>query len=576
MTTLSFRKLAHHLLAVITLLMVIADILMLISTKYSGDSDSSSYLDLSDSWYVSGNAGLSEKPISGEIQLKKNTSFFVYIVIPEEAAIKSRTCMSFISYACAFDLMVGNEIIYSYGKDRLYEHKMIPRRVHYVSIPESAEEKDVKIVFISGKDGASINPDSSYFGDIEVLSKVFIRKRAYAFFLCAFLITYGFLLITLCLLMGRHLNVAFSTISQGLLLIDLGMYISCYNDTFYYILRNDVACTFIEYLSLFSLPFFMQMVIISNRRKYTSPIHIAVTVFDAAVIAVGVILHVTGIRAINTMGPYIHTIMVIHGFYSFLWIRHILNREKKELKSYLFADAAATTIDFGLMALMSLSVLNLFLWSRGIFHLDFLNTDVKGNFIILGSLIFSGCVTLGYFFHGLGIAHEQEIKTNLTNAAYTDELTGIKNRAFCDYMVGMWKKDNVIGSVITLDLDGLKKINDSSGHEAGDKYIISFASIMRQTLPENISVCRTGGDEFVIMLKDYDLIKAQEVQREISDAVEAFNNSSKSDMKISYSDGVACSLEVEGGNVRDVCRLSDQRMYEVKEEHHRQGKGGRS
>lgn len=575
MTGLSFRKVAYHMLAVITLLMVIADVLVLLFSKATGEADRDMYTDLSHSWYVSGNAGLSSEPISGQIPLHSDSTFFVYIDIPDDASIKSRSCISFMSYSCAFDLLVEDRIIYSYGKDRLREGKMIPSKVHYVSIPEDAVRKNVKIVFIAGKEGASVNPESSYFGDIEKLSRIFIRKRAYAFFLCAFLVTYGFLLISLCAFNNRHRNITLSTISQGLLLIDLGIYISCYNNTFYYITRDDVASTFVEYLSLYAIPFLVQTAILTNRKKYAHPVHIAVAVIDAGVVIFAALLHYLGVTQVIAMAPAIRTFMALHGIYTFLFIRYIIVNEKKNMRTFLFADAAVTTVDFGLMSLLSLLLVNFILWKQGILHLEFLNSDVKGNFIILGALIYAGCVTLGYFFHSLAVTHEQEISEALHEAAYTDELTGIKNRAFFDHIVGLWQSEDVHGSVITLDLDGLKKINDNIGHEAGDKYIASFASILDTVTPDGCAVCRTGGDEFVILLRYHDSAACNMIMDKISRTVDDYNKENAS-MPINYSVGAASCEDFTENNVYEILRLSDKRMYEMKDEHHRQGKGGRS
>ncbi len=577
MTELSFRKEAHRLLLLITLLMVISDVSMLLFTRHISTSSLVSAVDLSERWYVTGNFGLSDEPISGEVALRKNSVFSVLIKIPEESVLRSRSCINFISYACAFDLLVDDRIVYSYGKDRLSSGKMIPRSIHYVWIPEDSKSKNVKIVFVAGKDGATVNPDSSYFGDVEILARQFTQKRGYAFILCAFLITFGIMLIVLCIFLNVRRSVSLATISQGLLLIALGVYISCYNDTFYYVLRNDVACAFIEQVSLMSLPFLMQCVLISNRRRYVNPLHVTIAVLDFAVIIAGIILHFTDIRHINTISHLIHMLIVLHGIYTFIWIRYIIKKEKKHTRSYLYANASVETIDFGLMALLSFCLFNLFLWEHGIFKLDFLNSDVKGNFIILGSLIFSCCVIMGYFFHSLGIQHEKEIRQALTEAAYTDELTGIYNRAYNDTVTGKWFEEKWPCSILTLDLDGLKKINDSIGHEGGDRYIREFAEVLKDMIPDDAVPCRIGGDEFVVILKNYGQAAAEKVMADIFDAVEEHNKSSK--MPIYYSYGCASSEEYansEEWTINDLYRLSDNRMYEIKDEHHKQGKGGRS
>ena len=576
MDGLSFKRDVHHMLLLITLLIVIGDVAMLLISRSVGNTTASTYADLSDSWYETGNFGVSDEPISHTINLKKNSSYFVYINLPEDFPIKSRSCISFISYACSFDVTVDGNIIYSYGKDFRRNHKMIPRRTHYIPIPEDAVSRDVKISFMAGRDGGSVLTDGSYFGEIDVLSRTFTIKRGYAFILCAFFITFGALLIILALLTGMgRVQIAFPTIAQALLLINLGVYISSYNDTLLYVVRNDVICTFVEYTSLFMIPLFMQLVIISNRKKHVNWLALAVTAADILIVVAGVILHYTDTIHLITYSNYVHIWMGIHGIYTLVWLRNISVKERKSSHSYLYADAAMETIDYGILSLLVLSLINLILWNRGIYHLDFLNSEVKGNFIILGALIFAGCVILSYLYHSLGAAHEHEIKQSLTDAAYTDELTGLSNRAYCDNLIGQGNITDWNGSLAFLDLDGLKTINDTLGHEAGDNYIKAFASTIRGVFSEEVVICRMGGDEFLIILSGYDNAACAKAVDDITAAVDSYNEAHR-DMPILFSVGFASSDTDNIPDPLELFRLADERMYVMKDEHHRQGKGGRS
>ncbi len=575
MDGLSFKRDVHHMLLLITLVVVIGDVFILLLSRTLGSDYSSSYANLSESWYHAGNFGVSDEPIAHSISLKKNSSYFVHIKIPEDFPIKSRSCITFTSYACAFDVTVDGEIIYSYGKDRLRQKKMIPRKNHYICIPDDASSRDVRISFIAGRDGGSVLTDGSYFGEIDTLARIFTIKRGYAFIICAFFLSFGTLLILMALLTGRfRIQTSSPTIAQALLLIDLGIYISSYNDTLLYFLRNDIVCTFIEYVSLFSLPFFMQAVIITNRYKYLKPVHWVITIFDILIVIVAIVLHLTDVMHLITMNDHIHLFMGIHGLYSLIWLRNIHIRERKSTRSYLYADAAMETIDYGIIALIVLCLINLLLWSSGIYRLDFLNSDVKGNFIILGALVFSSCVILSYLYHSLGIAHESEIKKSLTEAAYTDELTGLSNRAYCDKLIGSRDHGDWTGSLVFLDLDGLKIINDTSGHEAGDNYIRSFSSIIRSVLPKEVVICRMGGDEFLVIMDHYDEAGAKKAVSDIDAAVSSYNNDHRT-MPIHYSVGMASYDGDNTFNPMELFRLADERMYVMKDEHHRQEKGGR-
>ncbi|MBX2861523.1 MAG: GGDEF domain-containing protein [Vampirovibrio sp.] len=89
---------------------------------------------------------------------------------------------------------------------------------------------------------------------------------------------------------------------------------------------------------------------------------------------------------------------------------------------------------------------------------------------------------------------------------FKDELTGLRNRRCCfrDLKKNL-SKANESGQPFTLvniDSDGLKKVNDTFGHGVGDDYIRVIAETMRNTLPKNATAYRLGGDEFVLLLEN--------------------------------------------------------------------------
>ncbi len=85
---------------------------------------------------------------------------------------------------------------------------------------------------------------------------------------------------------------------------------------------------------------------------------------------------------------------------------------------------------------------------------------------------------------------------------YLDELTGLKNRRF------LFEKGNEVlknwgkGSFIIFDLDDFKQINDTYGHETGDKLLTGIAKSLRSCFRNSDTISRYGGDEFVIIIED--------------------------------------------------------------------------
>lgn len=84
----------------------------------------------------------------------------------------------------------------------------------------------------------------------------------------------------------------------------------------------------------------------------------------------------------------------------------------------------------------------------------------------------------------------------------TDSLTGLGNRRFMDYKMENWEKDNLSYSMIMLDIDHFKRVNDRYGHSVGDEVLKYLADEMRAAVRGQGVCCRYGGEEFVILLSE--------------------------------------------------------------------------
>ncbi len=141
-----------------------------------------------------------------------------------------------------------------------------------------------------------------------------------------------------------------------------------------------------------------------------------------------------------------------------------------------------------------------------------------------------------------------------------DMLTGSYNRNAFDRQVQMLKKTAEL-SVLVCDIDGLKIINDTLGHAAGDEVIRIAAEILRQNATENSKIYRMGGDKFLILQPAEDGAidaTAAAIQRAVADY-----NQAKLKFPISLSLG--CSEWDEANTeLNDRINLADKRMYKDK------------
>ena len=98
--------------------------------------------------------------------------------------------------------------------------------------------------------------------------------------------------------------------------------------------------------------------------------------------------------------------------------------------------------------------------------------------------------------------------SQIKKLAHTDPLTNLPNRRllsnYFDKFIARTIRHNIVGAVLLMDLDGFKVINDTHGHEAGDKVLVEVASRIRSITRSEDVAARFGGDEFIILIQNLD------------------------------------------------------------------------
>ena len=120
--------------------------------------------------------------------------------------------------------------------------------------------------------------------------------------------------------------------------------------------------------------------------------------------------------------------------------------------------------------------------------------------------------------------------------SYLDTLTGLYNRAYLYYKAETFNKNSNIGGIM-IDVDYFKSINDTYGHSAGDKALIDVAKILSNSKPDNATVFRFAGDEFMIIAFDTSSEELTSIMNTIYKEVDRFNTTQTRPYKLSLSLG---------------------------------------
>ncbi len=106
-----------------------------------------------------------------------------------------------------------------------------------------------------------------------------------------------------------------------------------------------------------------------------------------------------------------------------------------------------------------------------------------------------------------------DINETLRKASFTDELTKLPNRRYINHKLDNIYKStiNQIHSIAILDLDHFKMVNDTYGHDIGDKVLISFSDICSKNIRSIDVISRWGGEEFILLMENTNIIQAEEI-----------------------------------------------------------------
>lgn len=170
--------------------------------------------------------------------------------------------------------------------------------------------------------------------------------------------------------------------------------------------------------------------------------------------------------------------------------------------------------------------------------------------------IFSLLLVIGGLILGLNSRHQRLIMIEKT-----DFLTGLINRrTFMEYAQNQEEKQSSY-SIIIFDIDKFKAINDTYGHNEGDKAIVETAKILKQYESKQAAVSRHGGEEFVILLPDIEQDEAYQIAENIRQQVSEISNLQT---RFTISAGVYENKDGKDG-IKEAISYADQALYRAKQ-----------
>jgi diguanylate cyclase (GGDEF)-like protein len=178
---------------------------------------------------------------------------------------------------------------------------------------------------------------------------------------------------------------------------------------------------------------------------------------------------------------------------------------------------------------------------------------------ILGVIFAILFILAVYYYKRLKILHMYE------SVAKTDTLTGATSRYACELVLDMENKRNLryqtSFSILMIDIDDFKKINDTYGHLVGDAVLRALVTCIEMRLRDMDVICRWGGEEFIVILPDTSQSEAEKVAQTLRASVESFDFEKV--VRVTISIGVATTKDVHQ-SIDSMIKKADDALYEAK------------
>lgn len=172
--------------------------------------------------------------------------------------------------------------------------------------------------------------------------------------------------------------------------------------------------------------------------------------------------------------------------------------------------------------------------------------------------------------HELALKAQELAASNaiLHNLSLVDDLTGLYNRkgflALAEHRVRLAYRTGEPFSVAFVDLDGLKSINDTFGHMAGNRALTDAANVLRDCFRQSDVLARLGGDEFAVFVAEAEESKIAGIMGRIQQNLDACNNAPEREYRLSFSIGIVSSTSAQDSDLETLLGKADRLMYEQK------------
>ena len=454
---------------------------------------------------------------------------------------------------------VDDRYFFDYGTDMYNENKFLGKSYHFITLPTEYAGKELRFEMRVSEKNAFTYLNPPIIGSQPDVEGDFIHRHLPVIATGMFLMVFGLTFLCITMFFVSTVPDIRAFLLGSVFCINLAAWItSYYNVLSPFIFTRDE--TQIEYFTIYLIVPFCYLFLYMIQKIENKKLYLTAALLTTGITLAQYTLHyVFGIHMKVTLPMYHIAGACGFGVITYYLIRNI---RKKDISESGMIQMLGVFV-FALSQFMHL----------GLYYLAQRRYSPIANFLSImvldvGCLFFVLCQLANYLVFITSAYAQRQEYASLTHLAYADGLTNMPNRAKADKILDDLDASDLDYCIISVDLNGLKTVNDKFGHPSGDKYIKDFAKVLTTTFDETGFCARIGGDEFLVILEDSTDKDVDALLGRMNSALNVMN-ALYSEYHRSVATGHAFRHECpENATSHDVYLLADQRMYEQKRKMH--------
>ncbi len=522
-------------------------------------------ISIDDGWKVTinddqfDNVKLSEfyKILDGE-KLRHGDELTFLITLPSGQESVPFPALLFRSRYTTLECFIDDTEIFSYALDMYEKDKFIGKQHHFISLPMEYQGKEFTMKMTVGENDAFNTLSPIILGSQQDVESKLVNDHLAIIATGMFLFMFGIAFLCITMFYAPTTPEVLGLMVSSLFCANLAAWLMSYYNLMSLFIYTRFE-TQIEYFTMYLIVPYCYLMVYFIQKIEMKRLYITAGLISTGVTLLQYILHYIFNIHLRVTLPLYH-IVAVFGFavMSYFFIRNVRKRDISPSGMIQMA---------GLVAFAVAEIIHLVSYVLDGFHIP--NSYTLAMIAIdSGCLIYVMCQLANYMLYVTQAYAQRKEYASLTHLAYADGLTNMPNRARADKILEDLNKGDNDYCIVSVDLNGLKTVNDKFGHPSGDRYIKDFSKVLVTAFEEKGFCARVGGDEFLVIIQEATENEVEEMIGRMNSALNVMN-AIYSEYQRSVATGFAFRHECpEGSPSHEVYLLADQRMYEMKRKMH--------